>query len=45
VAVAAAGDEETVVRAVLDPARLAAARARNPALQHRRVRPGGWDPR
>ena len=45
VAVAAAGDEETVVRAVLDPARLAAARSRNPALQHRRVRPGGWDPR
>jgi deaminated glutathione amidase len=45
VAVAAAGDEETVVRAALDPARLAAARARNPALQHRRVRPGGWDSR
>lgn len=45
VALAAAGDEETVVRAVLDPARLATARTRNPALQHRRVPLGGWDPR
>ena len=45
VAVAAAGDEETVVTGVLDPARLAAARTRNPALQHRRVRPGDGEPR
>jgi len=37
VVMAGAGDEETVVRAVLDPARLVAARARNPALQHRRI--------
>jgi len=37
VVVAAAGDEETVVSARLDPDRLAHARARNPALQHRRV--------
>jgi predicted amidohydrolase len=45
ITLAAAGDEETVVRAELDPARLVAARTRNPALQHRRVRPGAWDTR
>ena len=38
--VAAAGDEETVVTAELDPARLVAARDRNPALRHRRIRVG-----
>jgi predicted amidohydrolase len=37
VAVAAAGDAETVVRGELDPGVIAAARERNPALQHRRV--------
>ena len=45
ITLAAAGDEETVVHAALDPARLAAARSRNPALEHRRVRHGGWDTR
>ncbi|HLK95155.1 MAG TPA: carbon-nitrogen hydrolase family protein [Nocardioidaceae bacterium] len=40
VVLAAAGDEEAVVRAVLDPSRLASARARNPALEHRRIRSG-----
>jgi predicted amidohydrolase len=40
VVLAAAGDEETIVRAVLDPARLGTARARNPALQHRRISSG-----
>ncbi len=37
ISVAAAGDEETVVTAELDPARLVAARDRNPALRHRRI--------
>lgn len=37
VAVAAAGDAETVVRGVLDPDVITAARERNPALRHRRV--------
>ncbi len=40
IAVAAAGDEETVVRAELDPGRLVEARERNPALTHRRIRVG-----
>ena len=40
VVLASAGDEETVVRAVLDPSRLDTARARNPALQHRRITSG-----
>lgn len=37
VAVAAAGDAETLVRGDLSPQVIAAARERNPALQHRRV--------
>ncbi len=40
VVVAAAGDEETVVSARLDPDRLVQARERNPALRHRRVSVG-----
>ncbi len=45
IAVASAGDEDTVVRAALEPERLTAARRRNPALEHRRVRTGDWDRR
>jgi len=42
VVVAAAGDEEGIVAVTLQPDRLAAARARNPALTHRRItRPPG----
>lgn len=37
VVAAAAGDQEAVVTATLRPERLAAARARNPALTHRRL--------
>jgi predicted amidohydrolase len=40
VAVAAAGDEEGVVRGEIEPVRVAAARERNPALLHRRAWPG-----
>jgi len=45
IALAAAGDEDALVRAALEPDRLAAARRRNPALEHRRVRTGDWDGR
>ena len=37
ITIAAAGDEEAVLSATLDPDRLVAARRRNPALEHRRV--------
>ena len=43
--VASVGDEEALVRATLDPQRLAAARRRNPALEHRRVQFPAWDSR
>jgi len=45
IAVASAGDEDALVRAALEPERLVAARRRNPALEHRRVRTGDWDGR
>ncbi|NED98430.1 carbon-nitrogen hydrolase family protein [Phytoactinopolyspora alkaliphila] len=40
VAVAASGDEEGVIHGRIEPAGIAAARERNPALQHQRVWPG-----
>ncbi len=45
IAVAAAGEAQGTVRGEIEPDRIATARERNPALQHRRAWPSGDDAR